>query len=193
MLYFFLAIGPTAADQASDYMFNSGNRSSQTDEEDDWSLADEELIGPNGEYISAIEIGTIFDPDGAAIPSAANLTPSDKPEVSLNFAAPADAIRLHRSGQIYVTSFTHSFFDGLRWTTPNAESKILTPSPDGLIHLRQSDQPPTFRYSVFHGRLSDGQNTVKTLQGAQNVRLLGITKFTDGTWLLPERHSGYFN
>lgn len=189
-LFFILGAGPAATQQLSYIIFDSGRSQTNAadEEEEDWSEADSELVNPSSGYGAQTEVSTAYNPDGAAVPSSVNLNPSDKPEVSLEFADIDDARRLREFGPAYVTAFSHNFFDGHVWTSQSSRRpRVLNADDDGWIHLTDTpNRSPAFHYSILHGRYFDSPNTVKTLHGAHYVSYNEITRSLGDVLLLPD-------
>jgi hypothetical protein len=196
--YFILAQGPEITRQLSYYLASSSEAQfdASLEEEDEDIASDSDLNSSLSENVEEAGVGTVFDPTGATVPNSASLAPSDEPQVSLILPTAEAASRLHRSGSIYLSSFSHSNFDGSRWTSQDpVNARIVTADRNGLILLRKSrSQQPTYRYTVLHDRIQSGLNTVNTLQGVGHVRLPELTRLAPGTNLLPaldQRTSSY--
>ena len=184
-LYCILVTGPSATGQLTQALMESTD--SNLDVTEDWSDSVSDQSGALGDDAAQAEVGMAFDPNGATVPNSADLAPSDKLEAILELATIEDARRLHRSGSIYITSFSHSFFDGHRWTSSSSmRPRIITSNAEGLIRLPESNSNlPTYHYTIFHGRFDDRPNTVKALQGPNYIRLPEVTRIASGVHLLP--------
>lgn len=187
-LYFVLVLGPIAANRLSFILVPIDEIQLEDLEEGevDWDpSASEEMQFFTGEVHT--EVRTTFDPDGAQVPTSANLSLTDKPEVSLKLLKSSEARRLHASGPIYISSFAHDFFDGEHWKSHVTNgSQILLPERDGRILLRSPNQSSVYRYTVLQGKRFDNPNTAAVLQGAVYLRLPEITRSAPATYLLPE-------
>lgn len=185
-LYFILMIAPPATRQFSQFVLVSNRASSNAVAEEIDELTLEEAEQNGIEITEEMEVGAMFHPDGTAVPRSASLTNSQEPEVSLKTDGIGSSIQLHRSGNVYVHSFSHNVFDGNRWTTANASAPIMLNAIEGdLIKLRNSNQTPTYHYTIFQHRIGHEWNTVMTLQGAHYVRLPRISRLSSGTLLFP--------
>ncbi len=186
VFYFLCVLGPAATQQLSYLLVRTGEvrLNASDDGEEQLDFGDSGQIGAFGERVVHTRVGTVFHPEGAPVPDAANLAPSDKPEVRLQPHTIQEGRQLYHSGAIYVTAFSHNTFDGQLWTSQTpAGSRILAQNDDGFIHLR--DVPSMYRYNILHGRRFEGMNTVNTLQGVNYIRLAAITQIAPGTYLLP--------
>jgi len=197
ILYAFLSLTPRTAWRISDSLLNPrvADASEVAGDEAVGTAGDAEMDGMPLDAAAQTRIGTVYDEEGAAVPDSVNLGPSAKPEVRLEFADAADARRLHQAGRTYVSSFTHNIFDGSRWISRrSSRSQIMKSDAEGAIHLAESwGKPPAYRYTVMHGHLPNGMNTVTALQGAQSVRLPEIILTTPGTYLLTSLKQGAIN
>tara|TARA_R110002096_G_scaffold72931_1_gene173065 strand:- start:8561 stop:10345 length:1785 start_codon:yes stop_codon:yes gene_type:complete len=187
VLYLLFVFGPTTATRWSYKLVRTDEVQLEAGEEGeiDWDAAEAGQM----QFFSGdvhTEVRTTFDPSGAAVPTSANLTLKDKPEVRLEMKTSKDAERLANSGPVYISAFAHDFFDGDRWTTQAVtDSQTVSPNRDGLIPLHAPNSAPSYEYSILHGRHFDRLNTVNLLQGGLTVQLPEVTRISPGTWLLP--------